>query len=188
MNDRVQKTHETGRIAWVISPKAAAIGSRRIQESWAGEVARTRGGTTLRIRETWVCHQRGQREKRRCWRSGPKLNINADVVQMPLSLCRADCGFGARRPEFEPWLCHSLAVWPLASCLASQKLSVLTSKIRVNSNYIFSCLINCLSPTGLQLHTGGVHMGFFFLIYFIYLLFIYLFGSVGSSFLYEGFL
>lgn len=81
---------------------------------------------------------------------GLKLSVNTDVAKMPLSFCRADCGFEARRPESEPWPRHSLAVWPWANyAVASQKPCTLTGKIRVNSNYIFSCLIIGLSLTRL---------------------------------------
>ena len=121
------------KITRFISPKGSAIGNGRIQASWAEEMAR--GWSTFRIRKTPVCHQKARkREKRRCCRSALMLIINADIAKMPLSLCRADCDSETRRPEFEPWLCHSLTEWPWASCLASQKPGVLTSKISVNAS------------------------------------------------------
>lgn len=124
------------------------------RQGWPGH-----GEATFRIRESWVYHHRGRkREKRRCW-GWLKLSVNTDVAKVPLSFCRADRGCEARRPESEPWPCHSLAVRPWAShVVASQKPCVLTGKIRVNSKYIFSCVIIALSLTGLSRHMVRDHM------------------------------
>lgn len=135
------------KIAWVISPKASALGSRWIQASWAeGGWPGQEEGPSESEKPDFVIQGVRKREKLRLRRTALILNMNTDVVKLPLSFCRADCGFGARRPEFKPWLCHSLAVWPWANYWASQKPSILTSKIRVNSNYMFSCLtLDCNS-------------------------------------------
>ena len=60
-----------------------------------------------------------RREKPRCCRAGLELSRHTNVAKMPLSFCRADCGFEARTPELEPWFCCLLTVWPWAKYLAS---------------------------------------------------------------------
>lgn len=143
------RRHMSQEVKNVISLKASAIGSRCIQASWAAEASKVKRRDLQDQRRPSLSPVWSERGKNWWWSLGLMLTLNTDVSLKPFSFCRGDCGFGARRPESEPWLCHWLAEQPWASDLTSQEPSVLTSKVRVNSNYIFSCLIICLPPTGL---------------------------------------
>lgn len=89
------------KIAGVISPKASAAGgSKRAElQRWPGqEEGRPSGSEKPELVLIGV----RKREKRSCWRPGRMPDIHADVDEMPLSFCRADCGLGAKKPECAP--------------------------------------------------------------------------------------